>query len=215
MRGRWSSVMLGIFVAACGAQSQDAVEEGQRAEESAATEVALACTPQQPREQLAERASPYDSVVVDAGALRAKVCYGRPYVKGRTVFGAEGEALVPFGELWRTGANEPTTIHLASGAAIAGIAVEPGSYSIYTIPGDEEWTVIVNRSTSQWGHESMYTPEVEAQEVGRATVTAESLAESIEQFTIRSDAAAGGSAELVFEWADRRVRVPVAAVEGT
>src|SRR5690606_37152922 len=123
--------------------------------------------------------------------------------------GDKGEALVPYGKLWRTGANEPTTIHLATPAQIAGVAVEPGSYSLYTIPGEREWTVIVNRSTSQWGHESQYTPEVEAQEVGRGTVVAEAIAEPIEQFMIRWETG-GTGASLVLEWADRRVRIPVA-----
>ncbi|HEX7117920.1 MAG TPA: DUF2911 domain-containing protein [Longimicrobiales bacterium] len=208
MTGRWWTLGLALAAAACGAQSQDAVEEGRSAAEGAAAEVALACAPQAPWEELAERASPYDSASVDAAGLRAKVCYSRPYMKGRTIFGAEGEALVPYGKLWRTGANEPTTIHLATAAQIAGIAVEPGSYSIYTIPGENEWTVIVNRSTSQWGHESRYTPEVEAQEVGRATVPAESTAEAVEQFTISWEPAEGGSS-LVLEWANTRVAVPV------
>ncbi len=209
---RWSALGLGMVVAACGAQSQDAVEEGREAS-AAAAEVALACTPQQPREQLVERASPYDSAMVEAGALRAKVCYSRPFTRGRTIFGAEGDALVPFGKLWRTGANEPTTVHLATAASIAGVPVEPGSYSIYTIPGESEWTVIINRSTSQWGHESRYTAEVEAQEVGRATVPAESIAEAVEQFTIRTEADGSGAAHMVLEWADTRVRIPVTATQ--
>lgn len=198
-----------LVMAACGAASQDAADaEGGEAQEMAA-DVALACVPTAPPEELAERASPYDSVTVSAGALRAKVCYSRPYMKGREIFGAEGSALVPLGALWRTGANEPTIIHLASTAEIAGIAVEPGSYSIYTVPGEAEWTVIVNRSISQWGHESQYTPEVEAQEVGRATVPAETIGESVEQFTIHAVPQDGGSADLVLEWASTRVTIPI------
>lgn len=216
---RWPILGLGLVVAACGAQGQDVLEEGTEAAAEAAAEattgvaeeVALACVPQQPREELPDRASPYDSTLVEAGALRAKVCYGRPSMRERVIFGAEGQALVPYGQLWRTGANEPTTIHLAAAAEIAGLAVEPGSYSLYTIPGEQEWTVIVNRSTSQWGHESTYTPEVEAQEVGRATVAAEPLEAPVEQFTIRSEPREDGSTELVLEWADTRIRVPVTA----
>ncbi len=203
MNARWWTLGVALALAACGAQSQDRLE----AERAAA---ALACAPQQPFEELAGRASPYDSAMVDTEGLRAKVCYSRPYMKGRTIFGAEGDALVPYGKLWRTGANEPTTLHLATAAQIAGIAVEPGTYSLYTIPGESEWTVIVNRSTSQWGHESRYTPEVEAQEVGRGTVAAEAAGETVEQFTIRWEPA-GAGATLVLEWADRRVAIPVTA----
>ncbi len=202
MNGRWWILGLALATAAFGARSEGRLEAGLAAED-------LACKPQQPPERVAGRASPYDSAMIDTPALRAKICYGRPYMKGRKIFGAEGEALVPYGKLWRTGANEPTTIHLATPAQIAGVAVEPGSYSLYTIPGEREWTVIVNRSTSQWGHESQYTPEVEAQEVGRGTVVAEAIAEQIEQFTIRWETG-GTGASLVLEWADRRVRIPVA-----
>src|SRR5690606_41272759 len=61
-------------------------------------------------------------------------------------------------------------LHIPFAAEIAGLRVEPGAYSIYTVPGEDEWEVIVNRSVSQWGIETQYTPEVRAQEVGRATV---------------------------------------------
>lgn len=201
MNGRWWTLGLALAAAACGAQAQEQLQA-----ERAAAE--LACKPQAPFEELAGRASPYDSAMIDIEGLRAKICYSRPYMKGRVIFGPEGEALVPFGKLWRTGANEPTTLHLATPAQIAGIAVEPGSYSLYTIPGETEWTVIVNRSTSQWGHESRYTPEVQAQEVGRGTVVSEVVSEPIEQFTIRWEPAEAG-ASLILEWADQRVSIPV------
>jgi hypothetical protein len=159
------------------------------------------CAPTAP---VADRASPYDSTTVAVGGQQALVCYSRPSARGRTVFGG----LVPYGKLWRTGANEPTIIHLPVAATIAGIAVQPGSYSIYTIPGESEWTVIVNRSTSQWGIESQYTPEVEAQEVGRATVPATHTDAPVEQFTIRADPSGNGS-DLVLEWENTRVAIPI------
>ena len=126
-------------------------------------------------------------------------------MRGRTVFGG----LVQYDELWRTGANEPTIIHLPFAASIAGIAVEPGSYSLYTEPGREQWTIIVNRSTSQWGIESQYTDEIRAQEVGRATVAAEQVGSPIEVFEIRAEPRGADAADLVLEWENTRVRVPV------
>jgi len=194
---RWS-----VVVAVLGIAGVATPASGQEAKAS----TALRCTPQN---QVEGRASPYDSVAIAQAGIEAKVCYGRPSMRGRTIFGAEGQALVPYGKLWRTGANEPTIIHLASAAEIAGIAVDAGSYSIYTIPGAAEWTVIVNRSISQWGHESRYTAEVQAQEVGRATVKAERLDDPVEQFTIRSIPGGQGGAELVLEWERTRVRIPV------
>lgn len=176
-------------------------------------EVALECRTQPGSQAVAERKSPFDSAGITIGNHVAQVCYGRPAVRGRVIFAAAGTApapLVPFGKLWRTGANEPTIIHLPFAAGIAGLAVPAGSYALYTIPGPDRWTVIVNRSVTQWGHESRYTPEVEAQEVGRAQVPSERLDGQVELFTIRSEPTAGG-ADLILEWDRTRVRIPVTA----
>ena len=82
---------------------------------------------------------------------------------------------IPYGKLWRTGANEPTIFYAPVPLRVAGLNVPPGVYSLYTVPGPKEWEVIVNRSTSQWGHEGQYTDEVKAQELGRAKVKSEPL----------------------------------------
>jgi hypothetical protein len=194
--------VIGVLASGCAAGPNDgAVAE-------AVSESALHCSPQQ---DPAGRSSPYDSVAVAAGALQAKICYGRPSARGRTMLGGD---LVPYGELWRTGANEPTIIHLAVAAEIAGIAVEPGSYSLYTIPGADDWTVIVNRSITQWGHESTYKDEVAAREVGRATVAREEITEPVETFTIRSEGSGDGAALLVLEWEYTRVEIPIAIQRG-
>jgi hypothetical protein len=116
---------------------------------------------------------------------------------------------VPYGQLWRTGANEPTTLHIPFAAEIAGIPVDPGSYSLYTIPDRAEWTVIVNRSITQWGEESNYTEAVQAQDVGRATVPAGATAAHVETFTITSEPGGGGATDLVLEWEGSRVEIPV------
>lgn len=73
--------------------------------------------------------------------------YGRPNVKGRALWGE----LVPFGAVWRTGANEATTIELSTDATINGEALPAGKYSVFTIPTEDEWTVIFNKVASQWG----------------------------------------------------------------
>jgi hypothetical protein len=176
------------------------------ANDHAATPDALAtpsCQPS-PEMPLDGRASPYDSATIQVGDGAAKICYGRPSLRGREMIGGEA---VPYGELWRTGANEPTTLHVNVPVRVAGLAVEPGSYSLYTIPqAGLEWTVIVNRSTSQWGHESRYTPEVEAQEVGRAQVPVEAMEERVEQFTIRPADRREGA---LMEWQNTRVFIPI------
>lgn len=180
--------------------------------EVTAQEIPLECEPQASGEQLAQRPSPYDSVSIHVGKMEAKICYSRPLARGRVIFGD----LVPYDMLWRTGANEPTTIHLPFAAEIAGITVRPGKYSIYTVPSTREWIVVVNASTSQGGltrdegqFRNQYTPEVRAQEVGRSLVMRESSDAHVEQFTIRSEQTASDSADIVVEWERTRVRIPL------
>ena len=173
--------------------------------------VEVACHPTAPPEQLAKRASKYDSTSVQLGAARALICYSRPSLRGRHMIGGEA---VPFGKLWRTGANEPTIIHVPVAATIAGMRVDPGSYAIYTIPAEKQWTIIVNRSTKQWGIEGQYTPDIEKQEVGRATVPAEAVAQPIETFTIRSVRAGNAGANVILEWEHSRVSIPVRVAQG-
>lgn len=155
---------------------------------------------------LATRKSPLDSVSFTVGGTAVKVCYGRPSLRSRHMLGG---AAVPFGRLWRTGANEPTMIHTAGPIRIGGIRVPAGSYSLYTVPGPGEWDVIVNRSITQWGEESNYTEAVKAQEVGRTRVKARTLATPVETLTIRAEPASGDASALVLEWEKTRVTVPL------
>lgn len=211
MKLRIAAIAAATILAAC---AQEAPPADTAADAAPATEAAaaaptdagqLACVPQR---DPADRASPYDSVRIDLGGREALVCYGRPSARGRTMIGGDA---VPYGRLWRTGANEPTILHLGFPASVAGIDAEPGSYSLYTIPGDTEWTVILNRSIDQWGHESSYTADVEAQEVGRSTVPAGSTAAHVEQFTIGAEPVDDDSANLVLEWENVRILLPLRA----
>jgi hypothetical protein len=154
------------------------------------------------------RQSPLDSLTFTVANQTVKVCYGRPSARGRTMIGGQG---VPYGKLWRTGANEPTVIYTPVGLEIAGIKVAPGKDSLYSVPGEKEWQIIVNRSTSQWGHESTYTKDVEAQEVGRGKVPAEKLSAPVETFTITPHPASGEVQHLLLTWERTRVAIPVKA----
>ena len=191
MIARISLPLLFLLSAGCAASIDD----------EAPVSTQLACAPQR---DVANRASPYDSVRFAVADGEGLVCYGRPSARGRTMLGER----LPFGQLWRTGANEPTILHLDRPARIAGIEVEPGSYSIYSLPGETEWTIIVNRSISQWGHENSYTPDVRAQEVGRAPVPASAAPSYVETFTIDAEPADNG-ADLVLQWENTRVVIPV------
>lgn len=172
-----------------------------------AVQLDTACIVQNPG--YVNRTSPLDSVSFRVNGQPIKICYGRPSARGRTMIGG---AAVPFGRLWRTGANEPTMIHTTIPLSVAGIEVEPGVYSLYTVPGENQWQIIVNRSTSQWGRENRYTEEVEAQEVGRAMVASGPTDEHVEMFTIRATSAGGGTTVLL-EWENTRVRIPLAMTD--
>lgn len=154
------------------------------------------------------RQSPLDSLNFTVAKSSVKLCYGRPSARGRTMIGGKG---VPYGKLWRTGANEPTVIFTPVALEIAGVKVAPGKYSLYSVPGEKEWEIIVNRSTSQWGHENEYTPKVKAQEVGRGKVPAEKLSAPVETFTIAPDPAGGDTQRLVLTWEQTRVAIPIKA----
>jgi len=158
------------------------------------------------RMPLEGRSSPYDSVATSVGAATVKICYGRPSARGRTMIGGEA---VPFGRLWRTGANEPTILHTTETIRVGGVVLPEGSYSIYTIPGDETWDVFFSRSTGHWG--LAIDEAVRDQEVGSAQVARERPDEHVETFTIDFRTADDGSTHLVMEWEEFLIRLPVEA----
>jgi hypothetical protein len=154
------------------------------------------------------RKSPLDSISFTVSKQPVKLCYGRPSSRGRVMLGGKN---VPYGKLWRTGANEPTIFFTPIPLNVAGLQVPPGMYALYTVPGPKEWEIIVNRSTSQWGKEDQYTDEIKAQELGRAKVKSEKLAAPVETFTIRAEPVGSDAKALVLEWEKTRVRIPITA----
>lgn len=109
------------------------------------------------------RTSPNATVSQTIGTTDITITYGRPAVNDRTIFGD----LVPYGEVWRTGANESTALVVSDDVMIEGNELEAGTYSLYTIPGKDEWSIIINSKMS-WG-----TQYDESQDVLRFTVTPE------------------------------------------
>ena len=154
------------------------------------------------------RKSPLDSLTFSITRQPVKVCYGRPSSRGRTMLGGKD---IPYGKLWRTGANEPTIFYAPIPLRVAGLSVPPGVYSLYTVPGPREWEIIVNRSTEQWGKEDKYTDEIKAQELGRAKVKSEALKTPVETFTIKAEPEGDRAASLLLDWEKTRVRIPVQA----
>ena len=92
-------------------------------------------------------ASTTQSVQQDFGLSSIKLTYSRPNVKGRKIFGT----LIPFGQVWRTGANEATTIEVSRDCKVGGGMLHAGKYALFSIPGETEWTIIVNSVSDQWG----------------------------------------------------------------
>src|SRR5213083_1594971 len=161
-----------------------------------------------PADKLAERASPLDSIAVQIGGGTVKLCYSRPSARGRKVMGG----LVPFDQPWRLGANEATSITVPFPAQIAGVRVEPGTYTLYAIPGAAKWQIVVNRAVRRWG--VPIDKEVRAGDVGAGTVTTESLGAPVETLTLKFAPATGNATELVVEWEKTRVRIPVRRTSG-
>ena len=155
------------------------------------------------------RASPMTAATFEVDGATVKICYSRPAARGRRMLGGKN---VPYGRIWRTGANEPTTIITPVALEVAGIVVPPGRVSLYTVPGPQTWEIVLNRSTRQWGHESQYTEAVRIQELGRTIVPSESATPPVERFTITVASEAQGNSgrtDLVLAWEGTRVRIPV------
>lgn len=173
--------------------------------------LALAASPksfaQAPRVQF-PAASPACTIKQRVGFTDVEVSYSRPGVKGRKIFGG----IVPYGDVWRTGANQATKITFSKAVKLNGNEVPAGTYALFTIPGEHEWTVIINKKASQWGA-FQYS---EKDDLVRFKVTPLTLAESIETFTIEFNQIQDDSAVLNLLW-DKTV-VPIrlqAEVTGT
>jgi hypothetical protein len=143
------------------------------------------------------RASPNAAVSQTIGTTEVRITYGRPSVNDRTIFAEDG--LVPYGEVWRTGANEATTISFSSDVMIEGESLSAGTYSLYTIPGPDSWTLIFNDIANQWG-----TEYDESEDVLRVEVSPES-ASTQEMMTFVFTEVTDTAGTCVLHWADTRV----------
>lgn len=139
--------------------------------------------------------SPEATVLYDAGEVTMEVFYNRPYKKGREIFGG----LVPYGEVWRTGANEATTFSTNSDITVEGKFLAAGKYTLWTIPGERTWKVIFNDKQYSWGVKWGGKPSREPEhDVLEVEVPVRTLDEVVEQFTIAFVERPG--TELVLRW---------------
>ncbi len=146
-------------------------------------------------------ASPNAAVNQTIGLTEVEVTYGRPSVRDRVIFGD----LVPFSEVWRTGANESTVISFSDDVLIEGEHVEEGIYSMYTIPEEDRWTIIINEKLS-WG--TQYDPDYD---VLRVDVDAHD-SHFLEQMMIYFEDIDEDQGTLVIHWADTKVPVTIEPV---
>ncbi|MEP6735627.1 MAG: DUF2911 domain-containing protein [Chryseolinea sp.] len=130
----------------------------------------------------------------------AKIIYGRPHKKGRTMLGDKE----PFGKVWRLGANETTEIKLSKPVTFGEKQIPAGTYSLYAIPDKSEWTLIFNSKLDTWG---AYEYE-EGKDVARVKVPVSKSDAEVEDFTIGFDGK-GGAGNMIFAWETTSVKVPL------
>ena len=131
-----------------------------------------------------------------------KVYYSRPQKKGREIFGAK----VPYGKVWRTGANEAVEFKAYKDISLAGKSLKAGTYSLFTIPEENQWTIIINQELDYWGAYSYQ----EEKDVLRVTVPSANLDNMVETFSIRFEELEENQAVMRMAWDHTLVEVPIA-----
>jgi hypothetical protein len=146
------------------------------------------------------RVSPHETVELTLNGKKITVTYGRPSMKGRKIMGG----LVPYGQVWRTGADEATVLMTEADLMIGSLSVPKGSYSLFTIPSESGWKLIVNKVDKQWGAFNYD----EKQDLGRVDMKVGKTAAPVEQFTITL-AKAGNGAVMKMEWENTSASIDI------
>lgn len=144
--------------------------------------------------------SPTQTIKQDFGISSIELVYSRPGMKGRKIFGD----LVPYGKVWRTGANSATRIKFTDDVLVGGQPLKAGEYALYTIPNEKEWEVIINKGSANWGTE--YKPE---DDLFRIKVKPMEMERPVESFTMQFSNLKSNSADLVVMWDKTRIAVPI------
>ena len=209
MRVRFSPLALlavAVLAAACRVEPQG---EPQAAPEMTAVPTSPCHVASGTVDEARARPSPLSEMTFAVGGYEGTLCYGAPSANGRVIMGA----LVPFGEIWRLGANEATALHLSGPAVVGGVRLEAGSYSLYAIPGEGEWTFFLNSNVNRWG--VPVDDAVRATEVGSFIASVEGTEAFVETLGFRFEGAEGGvMGDVVLEWENTRVRFHLAPGAG-
>lgn len=156
-----------------------------------------------------KRLSPKDTVKFELNDTKLEVFYNRPSKKGREIFGA----LVPFDQVWRTGANEATTFTTNKDLMIEGIYMAKGEYTLWTIPHDSVWNIIFNTKQYPWGVDEQMRPMREPQfDLMDIEEPVQHLDKSVEQFTIAFDNTTD-NLKLTLVWDQTKIEIPLEVVK--
>jgi len=204
-----TTLLLTAALAACGG-ADEAATDGMDMDAGAATQTAMA-DPDLSQcflrgatlAEAAERPSPLRATTLELGATQGQLCYGAPSANDREIMGG----LVPYGELWRAGANEATALHLSGPATFGNVPLEAGSYSIYVLPNEDQWEVFVNSNVERWG--IPIDDEVQATAIGSFMVSPETTNGMVETLTYTFEPTGNGMGDLIMEWENTRLRMHV------
>lgn len=144
--------------------------------------------------------SPRRSAEMELNGKKLSVDYGSPRMRGRKIMGE----LVPYDRVWRTGANKATHFTTEADLIIGNVTVPKGTYTLFTLPSQKGWKLIINKRTGQWG--IPYTADDEKQELARIDMKVETLSAPLEEFTISLEKAGDGGI-LKLEWETTRASV--------
>ena len=158
-----------------------------------------------------QRLSPKDTARIELNDLELEVKYNRPSKRDRDIFGA----LVPYNQVWRTGANEATTFSTNKALIIDGYALPKGDYTLWTVPMDSAWKVMFNSRQYPWGvdekMEPMWDPNYD---VVNLVVPTQKIDDIVEDFTIAFDNTTG-NLKLTMAWDKTKIAVPISQVKST
>jgi uncharacterized protein YdeI (BOF family) len=147
--------------------------------------------------------SPTQTIKQDFALSSIEITYSRPTAKGRKIFGD----LVPFGKIWRTGANAATKVTFGEDVKVGGVPVKAGSYAIYSVPNAKEWEIIINKGANNSGLTGYKTED----DVARFKVETGELPMMIENFTIILGNQTASSIDIQILWEHTAVQIPVVA----
>lgn len=149
------------------------------------------------------KASPFSKIEQEVGLTKITVEYSRPAVKGRKIFGD----LVPYGRIWRVGANASTKFTVDNAVEILGNKLPQGTYALYAFPEKEEWAIVFHENTTHWGDgRKAYNPEEDA---FRVTVNPKSTEAFQENFLIAFDSISHNSLHMIWRWENTKISIPI------